>query len=148
MVQINIHQNFKGYTKGRMHKTLWPEMLKLNDWPPSNFFEECLPQHGAYFTTTLPFQEYAHPKCGLLNISTKHLFNCMKLDLGSKTYIAYGIWEELGRGDSMTKLHCDMSDVVNVLTHTVDIKFSPLQQNEIEKLKKNTEKWILRIVLA
>ena len=29
-----------------------------------------------------------------------------------------------------------MSNVVNVLTHTADIKFSPLQQNEIEKLKK------------
>ena len=62
--------------------------------------------------------------------------NCMKSDLGMKTYIAYGIWEELGRGDSVTKMHYDMSDAFNFLTHTTDIKFSPLQQNEIEKLKK------------
>ena len=72
----------------------------------------------------------------------------MKPNLGQKTYIAYGIREELGRGDLVTKFQCDMYDVFNVLKHIVDIKFSPLQQNEIEKFKKNTEKWILRIVLA
>ncbi|KAF9587036.1 hypothetical protein IFM89_039722 [Coptis chinensis] len=135
-VEINIHQFFKGYSEGRAHKNMWPEMLKLKDWPPSDLIEERLPRHCAEFISALPFQEYTHPKNGFLNLSVKLPEESLKPDLGPKTYIAYGNAEELGRGDSVAKLHCDLSDAVNVLTHTEEVILPSYQLTRIEKLKK------------
>ncbi|XP_038682690.1 lysine-specific demethylase JMJ25 isoform X2 [Tripterygium wilfordii] len=135
-VEINIHQFFKGYLEGRMHKGGCPEMLKLKDWPSSTSFEERLPRHGAEFIAALPFSDYTDPKLGFLNLATRLPENLWKPDLGPKTYIAYGFSEELGRGDSVTKLHCDVSDAVNVLTHTTKVKVAPWQHKKIRELQK------------
>ncbi|XP_048229587.1 uncharacterized protein LOC8277981 [Ricinus communis] len=134
-VEINTRQFFKGYTGGRTYENFWPEMLKLKDWPPSDKFEDLLPRHCDEFISALPFQEYSDPKAGILNIAVKFPPGLLKPDLGPKTYIAYGTKEELGRGDSVTKLHCDMSDAVNILTHAVEVALSEEQSTCIEQLK-------------
>ncbi|KAI3458003.1 hypothetical protein Pfo_014666 [Paulownia fortunei] len=138
-VEINIHQFFRGYLEGRRHRNGWPEMLKLKDWPPTNSFEECLPRHGSEFMAMLPFSDYTHPRSGLLNLATKLPDGALKPDLGPKTYIAYGYPEELGKGDSVAKLHCDISDAVNILTHTTEVRTAPWQSKTINKLRRRFE---------
>ncbi|KAE9609540.1 putative transcription factor C2H2 family [Lupinus albus] len=135
-VEINTHKFFKGYTEGRTYRNFWPEMLKLKDWPPSDKFENLLPRHCDEFIRFLPFQEYTDPRAGIVNLAVKLPAHVLKPDMGPKTYIAYGIKEELGRGDSVTKLHCDMSDAVNILTHTAEVIFSDEGHTVISTLKE------------
>nr|XP_043609425.1 lysine-specific demethylase JMJ25-like [Erigeron canadensis] len=135
-VEISTRKFFKGYTEGRQYVNSWPEMLKLKDWPPSDKFEDLLPRHCDEFISALPFQAYTDPRAGFLNLAVKLPPGVLKPDLGPKTYIAYGLAEELGRGDSVTKLHCDMSDAVNILTHTADVLVSDNQKLAIRELKK------------
>ncbi|XP_049381777.1 lysine-specific demethylase JMJ25 isoform X2 [Solanum stenotomum] len=135
-VPINTRKFFKGYTEGRRYENLWPEMLKLKDWPPSDKFENLLPRHCDEFISALPFQEYTDPRIGILNLAVKLPAGVIKPDLGPKTYIAYGVTKELGRGDSVTKLHCDMSDAINILTHTAEMAITDEQQSAIEIVKQ------------
>ncbi|KAM3356871.1 putative protein isoform X1 [Capsicum galapagoense] len=135
-LEMNIHQFFKGYMEGRSDSHEWPTLLKLNDWPPSGLFDERLPCHGAEFFSCLPFMEYTHPQYGYLNLALRLPDGCWKPDLGPKAYIAYGFPMELGRGDSVTKLHYAATDTVNVLMHTQDVLPTVKQLSAIENLKQ------------
>ncbi|KAK9681506.1 hypothetical protein RND81_10G007400 [Saponaria officinalis] len=135
-IELSARQFFKGYKDGRRYPNLWPEMLKLKDWPPSDTFENLLPRHGDEFMSALPFQEYTDLRHGILNLGTMLPPSFLKPDLGPKPYIAYGVRQELGRGDSITKLHCDMSNAVNILMHTTDVPLSKDQIRAITALKK------------
>lgn len=143
-VDINIYRFFSGYETGRTDSSGWPEMLKLKDWPPTNLFEERLGRHCLEFICALPYKEYTHPQSGILNVATKLPEFLLKPDMGPKTYIAYGFAEELGRGDSVTKLHCDMSDAVNILMHTSDVPITSYRADIIKELKEKhaRQDWI------
>ncbi|XP_004301534.1 PREDICTED: lysine-specific demethylase JMJ25-like [Fragaria vesca subsp. vesca] len=134
-IEINNCDFFTGYSKGRFDKLDWPEILKLKDFPPSTEFDNRLPRHGKEFLCCLPFKEYTHPK-GSLNLAMFLPKESVKPDMGPKTYIAYGVVQELGRGDSVTKLHCDMSDAVNILTHIAEVTLAPEKLATIDELKK------------
>ncbi|KAF5939493.1 hypothetical protein HYC85_023752 [Camellia sinensis] len=135
-VKINIHQFFKGYLEGRFGSWLCPQLLKLKDWPSSNSFEERLPRHAAEFIDCLPFKEYTHPHFGFFNLAVKLPLTTSKPDFGPKIDIAYGVAQELGRGDSVTKLHCNMADAVIILTQVNAVTLTPKQLSKIEELKQ------------
>eukprot|EP00250_Pteridium_aquilinum_P020722 c24917_g2_i1 orf=585-3221(+) len=140
-VEISINQFFKGYQEGRLHKTGWPELLKIRDSLSASFFEERLPRLAAQLIRALPFHEYTNVRHGVLNLASKIPDDCLRPDFGPKASIAYGLREELERGDSVTKLHYDVLDTVNVLTHTAEVKLPGWQATRLDKFKtlyKNT----------
>ncbi|KAK9151619.1 hypothetical protein Syun_009928 [Stephania yunnanensis] len=136
LVTVDLQEFFKGYKDGIQFANSWPQMLKLKDWPPSAALEDLLPRHCEDIISLLPFQEYTNLWHGPLNLAVKLPKDVMKPDMGPKTYIAYGFAEELGRGDSVTKLHCDMSDAVNVLVHTAEVEVTDEQRSDIESIKE------------
>ncbi|KAI3951850.1 hypothetical protein MKX01_021588 [Papaver californicum] len=128
-VKVKIVDFFRGYSEGLMLPNMWPEMYKLKH-------VVLLPRHYIEFVSSLPYQQYTNLKRGFLNLATKLPPKSLKSDFGPKPYIAYGHAEELGRGDSVTKLHCEMSDAVNVLTHIHEVSLKDTQVDKIKEVKK------------
>ncbi|KAI5079593.1 hypothetical protein GOP47_0005072 [Adiantum capillus-veneris] len=140
LVEVSINQFFKGYQEGRIRRTGWPELLKMRDPLSASVVEERLPRLGVQLIRSLPFHEYTNVRHGVLNLASKIPDDCLRPDYGPKASIAYGLREELGRGDSVTKLHYDMSDTVMVLAHSTEVKLPAWQSIRLDKFKTEYKK--------
>lgn len=70
------------------------------------------------FVESLPFACYTNPVSGMLNLTTALPEYRCRPDLGPKSYLATGrVRERCDGTDSVTKLHLDMTDAVNILVH-------------------------------
>ncbi|KAJ0512223.1 putative transcription factor C2H2 family [Helianthus annuus] len=105
-----------------------PLILKLEDWKPSCLSQGEWPRHFVELINRLPFKDYTNPHNGYLNVATKLPDLSSKPDMGPKMDIAYG--------DSVTKLHYEKSDTVNVLTHTKSIVITSTKLNKAKKVKE------------
>eukprot|EP00252_Welwitschia_mirabilis_P000674 TRINITY_DN10647_c0_g1_i2.p1 TRINITY_DN10647_c0_g1~~TRINITY_DN10647_c0_g1_i2.p1 ORF type:complete len:799 (-),score=160.22 TRINITY_DN10647_c0_g1_i2:16-2412(-) len=132
-IEVSVRHFFRGYFDTKMHRNGMPELLKLKDWPPTKFLEEYLPSNHSGFIKVLPFSEYTNPESGVLNMASKRQVCYSRMHLGPKIDIAYGMLEELGQGDSVTKLHCQLNDVASVLVHTAEANSPAYEQLQRDK---------------
>ncbi|KAL3377328.1 hypothetical protein AABB24_003637 [Solanum stoloniferum] len=134
-IDIQIGQFIRGYSEGRIHENGWPEMLKLKDWPSPSASEEFLFQRPE-FISKLPLLEFIHSKWGLLNVAAKLPHYSLQNDVGPKIFLSYGMYEELGKGDSVNNLHINMRDLVFLLVHISEVKLKGWQKTKIGKMQK------------
>uniref|UniRef100_A0A7S3RGU3 JmjC domain-containing protein n=1 Tax=Strombidinopsis acuminata TaxID=141414 RepID=A0A7S3RGU3_9SPIT len=115
--------------------------LKLRDWPHDDSFREVLPHHYVDLQAALPIGAYTRAD-GHFNLASYHDPSLAAPDLGPKLYCAYGAWNpelfdrdeaaasyamddsdvakaalDNGVRGGTTRLHCDMSDAINLLVH-------------------------------
>uniref|UniRef100_M1C1L7 Transcription factor n=3 Tax=Solanum tuberosum TaxID=4113 RepID=M1C1L7_SOLTU len=135
-IDIQIGQFIRGYSEGRIHENGWPEMLKLKDWPSPSASEEFLLYQRPEFISKLPLLEFIHSKWGLLNVAAKLPHYSLQNDVGPKIFLSYGMYEELGKGDSVNNLHINMRDLVFLLVHISEVKLKGWQKTKIGKMEK------------
>lgn len=97
-VTVDLLKFFKGYSEDRSM------ILKLEDWQPSCLSQGELPLHFVEFVKFLPFKDYTHPNNGYLNVAVKLPDSSLNPNMGPKMDIGYG--------DTVSKLHYDISDTV------------------------------------
>ncbi|KAI0511395.1 hypothetical protein KFK09_012025 [Dendrobium nobile] len=135
-VDIELSQFIKGYSKGFKDESGCPKMLKLKDWPPPSALEEFLLCHRPEFLSNFPLVEFIHSKWGLLNLVSKLPHDTLQSEAVPKIFITYGTCKELGRGDPVTKLQINMSDMACLLMHTAEPDSGGYQRSIVERHDK------------
>ncbi|KAL8225893.1 hypothetical protein R6Q57_018450 [Mikania cordata] len=107
-----------GYTKGIWHDDSRSMMLKLKDFPLTIAMKK--------FCQDIILSSFVICLSENILIQTQLPPHIAKPDLGPKSYFAYGNTQELGRGDSVSHLHCDMADAVNILVPTTEVSVSDM----------------------
>jgi hypothetical protein len=77
----------------------------------------------------LESQEFTNPRNGPMNLATYLPEHFVPPDLGPKSYIAYGSKTENAPHDSVTRMHEDLCDAVNVLLYAARDK-KPLADDD------------------
>ncbi|KAK8953324.1 Growth-regulating factor 1 [Platanthera guangdongensis] len=138
-VDIELSQFFKGYSKGCKDGNGIPKMLRLKNWPPPSALEEFLLCHRPEFFSNFPLVEFIHSKWGLLNLASKLPHDTLQSEAVPKIFITYGTPKDLGRGDPVTKLQINMSDMACLLLHTTEPDAEGYQRSMVENHDKVSE---------
>ncbi|KAI6128405.1 hypothetical protein EDD16DRAFT_1690312 [Pisolithus croceorrhizus] len=109
--RVTVGEFFSQFGKYEGRSECW----KLKDWPPSTDFKSAFPELYEDFSRAVPVPSYSR-RDGALNIASHFPSNTVAPDLGPKMYNAMASSESPGSKGS-TRLHMDMADALNVMTH-------------------------------
>lgn len=122
-IDIELGEFIRGYSEGSIRENNQPRMLILKNWPSPSASEEFLLYQRPEFISKLPLLEYIHSKWGLLNLAAKLPHYSLQNDVGPKILISYGMYDEVGQGDSVNMLHFNMRDVVSLFIFIFSTEF-------------------------
>ncbi|KAF8179254.1 hypothetical protein K438DRAFT_1725852 [Mycena galopus ATCC 62051] len=95
--------------------------LKLKDWPPEKDFQSDFGDLYEDFNQAVPVPNVVR-RDGVLNLASHFHPQAVPPDLGPKMYNAYANPKGTSRGShGSTKLHMDMADALNIMTHATDL---------------------------
>ncbi|KZT20654.1 Clavaminate synthase-like protein [Neolentinus lepideus HHB14362 ss-1] len=109
--RVTVRDFFKDFGMYEGRTQCW----KLKDWPSSTEFSTAFPELFEDFSRAVPVPNYVR-RDGVLNLASHFPSNTVAPDIGPKMYNAMASSEKPGSKGS-TRLHMDMADALNVMTH-------------------------------
>lgn len=101
-----------GSMRGQTHASMGNETLKMRAWLSSKYFHKQFPAHFAEVLCALPLKDYMDPESGLLNLAAELQTKDISADIGPYVYISYSSTKDHIQAQSVSKLSCDLCDMV------------------------------------